>query len=98
MVDLGCSMWDESRYIHPRGGEAKKLVSRSNAWIHQTGICMHAKPCEVKCGTTVPGQHSNDRLTVPAKNGTARNSVLQSHCPEYGEEKHAVHIDGQRVH
>lgn len=49
-------------------------------------MCMHRgkkKPYEVT--TTVPGQHSNDRLTVPVQNMMAMNPVLQSHYPEYSK-------------
>lgn len=64
---------------------------RGNVHAH-TGT---KSPVKGNHSTTVPGKHSNDRLTVPAQNGMARNSVLQSHCPEYSKEKHDVHIDIQ---
>lgn len=54
-------------------------------WLGNVHAHRHVKLYEVKGNhsTTVPGQHSNDRLSVPAQNWKARNSVHQCHCLEY---------------
>lgn len=74
------------------------LLAQTNVNVDGRVMCMHTqaqKPSKVKCNhsTTVPGKPSNDRLTVPAQNGMARNSVLQSYCPERCKEKHDVHLE-----
>lgn len=73
-------------------GSCMKLRSRYFILLANTNVnvgvvtCMHRgkkKPYEVT--TTVPGQHSNDRLTVPVQSMMAMNRALQAPCPEYSK-------------